>query len=407
MPTRARSPIPTPIANITAALAAAIACAAAVHADPITILVDPLATDASINDVDLPNADGAPRLHVAAIDPDAAPRNRLFLFFPGTGASPTQYQIITRLASRVGYDALALVYDSSPSVRDLTKNDADPTLPERIRRERLFGEPLVDNIFVDRPNSIENRAIRALEFLQAQRPSERWDDYLTTDLAGNVGIDWSRVVVSGHSQGAGHSAYLAKQFDLAGIVMFAGPGDFVPQQGPAPWLFEPNVTPADRMFAFTHVDDATAQGFFSTQRILGLEAFGLRQNVDGLPRAALSSHMLSSEFPVARPDAHGAVVVDDRIPIDASGSPVYLAAWTYLLQEATSRACSPADLSSPRQPGEPDGVLTGADFFEFLDLFTAGDLAIDFSSPLEPGVPDGSLTGADFFEFLSLFSVGC
>ena len=69
--------------------------------------------------------------------------------------------------------------------------------------------------------------------------------------------------------------------------------------------------------------------------------------------------------------------------------------------------CNPADLSSPTSPGEPDGVLTGADFFEFLARFSSGDLSIDFSSAANPGVPDGVLTGADFFEFLNLFSQGC
>ena len=67
----------------------------------------------------------------------------------------------------------------------------------------------------------------------------------------------------------------------------------------------------------------------------------------------------------------------------------------------------PADLSSPTVPGSPDGVLTGADFFEFLARFQAGDLRADFSSAGNPGTPDGVLTGADFFEFLSLFQAGC
>ena len=67
----------------------------------------------------------------------------------------------------------------------------------------------------------------------------------------------------------------------------------------------------------------------------------------------------------------------------------------------------PADLSSPALPGVADGVLTGADFFQFLTLFQAGDLSADFSSPTQPGVPDGVLSGADFFEFLSLFAQGC
>ena len=70
-------------------------------------------------------------------------------------------------------------------------------------------------------------------------------------------------------------------------------------------------------------------------------------------------------------------------------------------------ACSPADLSSPGTPGSPDGTLTGADFFEFLNRFQAGDLSVDFSSPGNPGQGDGTLTGADFFEFLNLFGQGC
>ncbi len=78
-----------------------------------------------------------------------------------------------------------------------------------------------------------------------------------------------------------------------------------------------------------------------------------------------------------------------------------------LIIEAEDMADCPVDLSSPTDPGVPDGALTGADFFQFLDLFSAGDLAVDFSSPLDPGVPDGALTGADFFEFLNLFSAGC
>ena len=34
--------------------------------------------------------------------------------------------------------------------------------------------------------------------------------------------------------------------------------------------------------------------------------------------------------------------------------------------------CNPADISGPTTPGQPDGQLTGADFFEFLNLFAAG-----------------------------------
>ena len=72
-----------------------------------------------------------------------------------------------------------------------------------------------------------------------------------------------------------------------------------------------------------------------------------------------------------------------------------------------SGACSDADLSSPANPGTPDGLLSGADFFEFLVRFESGDLSVDFSSPANLGTPDGLLSGADFLFYLDLFGQGC
>lgn len=66
-----------------------------------------------------------------------------------------------------------------------------------------------------------------------------------------------------------------------------------------------------------------------------------------------------------------------------------------------------ADISSPAQPGVPDGMLSGADMFHFGDMFRAGDMAADLSGPEVPGVPDGKLTAADFFYFLDQFTKGC
>ena len=94
-------------------------------------------------------------------------------------------------------------------------------------------------------------------------------------------------------------------------------------------------------------------------------------------------------------------------PAGAFGGTIIYLDDIYVGEPTITGGCSPADLSSPAQPGVPDGSLTGADFFEFLNRFGAGDLSVDFSSPASPGVPDGTLTGADFFEFLNLFAAGC
>lgn len=72
-----------------------------------------------------------------------------------------------------------------------------------------------------------------------------------------------------------------------------------------------------------------------------------------------------------------------------------------------------ADLSgslNPNDPGfgVPDGITDGVDFFFFLSLFSAGDLAADVTGSIDPnnasfGVPDGLLDGSDFFYYLALF----
>ena len=98
------------------------------------------------------------------------------------------------------------------------------------------------------------------------------------------------------------------------------------------------------------------------------------------------------------------VTVSDRGAADLA---TWIDAQLTVLGTESSSSCSVVDLSSPTDPGVPDGQLTGADFFEFLDRFVAGDLSIDFASPADPQTPDGLLTGADFFAFLDLFTQGC
>jgi len=66
-----------------------------------------------------------------------------------------------------------------------------------------------------------------------------------------------------------------------------------------------------------------------------------------------------------------------------------------------------ADLTGPGGDGVPDGTLTADDFFFYLGLFAAGDLAADLTGPGGDGIPDGALTADDFFFYLARFAAGC
>lgn len=372
-------------------LAGAGLLASTTYAQVESRTIDPTLTDPDIKKLVSP--DGIEALHFAAHKPDptgVTPSRFLVLFIPGGGAVPTNYTQFTEHAALLGFHAIGIAYESWPKIFEMIFGDTDPDQPEDIRRERLFGEPLHLEIDVDEPNSITGRLSRALQYLDATYPDEGWGGFIRADGS----LRWRRIVVAGHSQGAGHSAYLTKEFDLAGSIMFAGPGDFVTGFGPAPWLYLPSQTPASRMYAFTHVGDRTAAGFFGNQRILGLDAFGPLQNVDGKAPGELTSHMLTSLMDIDHENYHSAVVVDDFLPIGAMGENVYRPTWTYLLREQliASVGCA-GDIDG-------DGELTVFDFLEFQNLFASGDAAADFDG-------DGQLTLFDFLAFQSAFNLGC
>lgn len=81
-------------------------------------------------------------------------------------------------------------------------------------------------------------------------------------------------------------------------------------------------------------------------------------------------------------------------------------------------ACCKPDLTASAIPGtpgygQPNGALSGDDFFYYLNQFAAGNLAVaDLTTgavPASPGygTPNGLLTNDDFFYYLSLFAAGC
>jgi hypothetical protein len=344
--------------TIAPALALAAVLAPAAAAEPVVRLIDPVDTGPGILPLeDFQDPPAGDTLHRAAIDPDAPIAGRLFVFLPGSGGLPSFYTLIVRHAASMGYHAIGLTYPNDPSVRDLIAGETDPELPEKIRRERLFGESLTPKVDVDAANSIRGRLVALLTYLDAQHPGEGWGSFVTLGDEPR----WDAIVVSGHSQGAGHAAFLTKTDEPAGVVMFAGPGDFVTGVGPAPWLDAPSLIPARRLLAFTHEDDPPFAGFLLNQRTLGLADVTPPQYVDGLRPIDIYAQSMASALASVDPvDAHGAVVVDAKLPRTAGGANAYEPVWTALLAWFLPDPC----------PGDVDG--SGAvDVFDFSALASA------------------------------------
>lgn len=292
--------------------------------------IAPAATDPAI-------ANTANTGHIAINpDPAGAARGRLFVFLPGTGATPAQYRQVLRAGARRGYHVIGLQYPNPNAVATLCNQSADPDCHGQLRREVILGENVSALVDVDAANSIVNRLRKALAYLHAGSPAEGWDRY----LPGNE-PDWPLVTVAGHSQGAGHSAYLAKLFALDRAVFFSGPTDWRDAVGqPAAWLAAlPPSTPASRLYGFTHTDDTLVSAAVVTAnwRTLGMAAFGDAVNVDTAAPPWGGSHSLVTSAPpnpnpsgVTLAPTHGAPVADAPTPLAADGTPLYAPVWAAL-----------------------------------------------------------------------------
>ena len=124
---------------------------------------------------------------------------------------------------------------------------------------------------------IAQRLIRLLTYLHFQNPEKGWDKYLTTIteeeaistpsdsiiLQGEKSfiatVNWSKIILSGHSQGAGHAAYIAKNRIVGRVVLFSGPqeglcdGFFKADE--QHWLHEKIATPKHCWFAMKHAKE--------------------------------------------------------------------------------------------------------------------------------------------------------
>ncbi|HEV7351564.1 MAG TPA: hypothetical protein VGN74_00345 [Brevundimonas sp.] len=272
---------------------------------------------------------------VAAPSPTGAPVNRLFVMLPGTGAVPRFYRQIVRTGAEEGHHAIGLTYPNDTAVGDLCRTSSDPDCAGKVRREILTGEDLSPLVAINRDASIVGRLEDLVRYLSQTYPAEGWGQLL---LAGQ--LNWSRITVAGHSQGAGHAAYLGKMRSLDRIVMFSGPSDLGPGNASlARWPSLPNLTPASRQYGFTHVaDDLTPLALVDTNwTLLGMAAFGPTASVDGATPPYGGSRRLVTGAP-PNPDpggptpspTHASPVVDAFTPRDAEGRPAYRPVWVHL-----------------------------------------------------------------------------
>ncbi len=273
-------------------------------------------------------------------------RNQLFVFLPGSTTVPVYYQDILKEAAAKGFHAIGLTYENATLVGTLIQpysdpNNAaafDPDAASKVHDAVLFGTNAnnqLSTITVSASDSIQNRLLKATQYLDAQYPSEGWGQY----AAGGT-IQWSLIRLGGHSQGGSQAAYTATKIALPRVISFDSPSDsqsWVSSDTPATWVANGHgATASANYYGFTHQQDPLVSLALAEADWVDLALPGAPTLVDGASTYG-GSHRLYSNLTVTASDPlflyHDCTVVDAQTPMNSDGTPTYLPVWDYLCFE--------------------------------------------------------------------------
>lgn len=326
-------PTPSPTANSSGDATSS----AAADDDFNLFTLDPV-SDVHPASGDDPGASSVANHQHVIVEP-SSDAHRLFIFLVGTGGNPEGSEEILREGGRRGFHVISLAYRNLKSIDDYCNpypNSAD--CAGNVRRDLIVGEKSDGSdgasqlINVSRTDSILGRFDDVLAYLIAHHQDKGWQQFTT----GN-GIDWSKVVVGGHSQGAGHAAYLGRIRKLARVGLLSGVYDQYTKDGvktPSAWLDGAKLTDNYCYFGFGNEKEyPNLNGFASLKQswvALGMTTSGPVTSVDdeGDPPTTVhaptnNSHRMSTSVWRMKPgiNAH----------VETVNNPAFLPVWSYMM----------------------------------------------------------------------------
>lgn len=282
--------------------------------------IKPSTTDATITTFD---ADS----NFVYLNQSISPKNLLLVHLPGSYGEPKRATIFGSLAANQGFHSIGLMYPNVPTVGSFCTNNADLTCFENVRREIIEGVDHTSEISIPFNEGIHNRIKKLISYLSINYPNENWGQYLD----GNGEVNWEKIIVSGHSQGGGHAAVMAKYFPLKRVLCFSSPKDWnntidnVP-----PWLSSANwLTNRSDVYVFNHVLDVHEQQVIIWDS-LGLNSYGAPVNVDNSVFPYNSTRQLTTNYVVTSGDEHASTIQDNKTP-KVNSIPVFEPVWIYML----------------------------------------------------------------------------
>lgn len=200
--------------------------------------------------------------------------DRLLVYLGGTNEDEEVPNAFIASALSHGYPVLSVRYDNVVSVAEECFG-RDPGCYGRVRERKAIGG---SRRSADDAQPIEEAIKDAIDWLQMEAPRSLGG----TTLLSNNRLRWDRLMLSGHSQGAGMAAYLAQRYDVAAVMLLSGPWDGIrggrtgsgasAEGSPAPWLHGTSRTRADRWYAGYHMDEQGAEDIRRGLRLLHVDA---------------------------------------------------------------------------------------------------------------------------------------
>jgi hypothetical protein len=222
--------------------------------------------------------------------------NKLLLFLGGSFSAPKDYNYFCDYGATIGLDVISLSYPNNIAAFSMS-NSNDPDRFKNFRDEICFGNQVSSIVDVNLLNCVTTRATKLLVYLKNTYPEENWEQY----LAANNTILWSKVILAGHSQGAGHACYLGK-FNLADkVIMLSGPNDYSTYfDSSANWLSQNGQTPIDKHYSLLHIQDEVVPFAYQVANLKSLGLLSPSESptlADNLSTPYSNAHSLSLNIP--------------------------------------------------------------------------------------------------------------
>jgi hypothetical protein len=268
--------------------------------------------------------------HLCYTNTDVTSRKTLVLHLIDNTESTKSIQYFPKMAANNGFNVIVLDYKNDIAANKACKNSDDPNVFENFRKEIIEGRDYSAFVNVDSVNSINNRVIKLLKYLHKTHPKEGWNIFFT----GNV-INWTNIIVSGHSQGGGTAAVIAQYNRVKRVLLFAAPSDYSDYyKKHAKWTYRAHITPASDYYAFSALYDRQVDFSIQYQQWinLGLKEFGDTLSVDRKTYLEKNSHMLYTKQSVfGMVGNHAIMIVDRFLFLDEEKVPVFESCWKKML----------------------------------------------------------------------------